>query len=342
MCKTSNQSVIQHCKALYERTYALWRGLEGQYPTWECRYSILYGPPITKPELMIIGSNPGFNASDLYDEEVLTWPGKNEYLAKDWPLAVRLRSLFESAGIPDALAQSVRTNRLFFKSKSLGRHPTRLGWQDNPASIRQDLEAYCSAECEKLMAILRPRCVLALGLGVFDQVVDVSESQIKGTGGRRIAASGFASGIPVLGIIHPTGARVSNLEWQRVVEWLATVFGRQPDTTETPAETPVKGDLESPAVAPGLNSARGRRQPPLRPDTVVRAARKPPSSYAYQPIHDFWHELARMGDVSVADFHAHMVSTGWRRPQGKPLTYDVTRTDIASMCREGFAVRVRG
>ena len=246
MDKTSDQSVIQHCKALYERTHALWRSLEGQYPTWECRYSILYGPPITKPELMIIGSNPGFNASDLYDEEVLTWPGKNEYHTKDWPLAARLRSLFQSAGVPDALAQSVGTNRLFFKSKSLGRHPTGLGWQDNPASIRQDLEAYCSAECERLMAVLHPRRVLALGLGVFDQVVDVSESQITGTGGRRIAASGFASRIPVLGIIHPTGARVSNLEWQRVVEWLATAFCRQPDTTQVSDKPPVDDDVEIP------------------------------------------------------------------------------------------------
>ncbi|NHA14602.1 hypothetical protein [Thioalkalivibrio sp. XN279] len=340
--RTDSSMLGEYCTDLYQRTYTLWRGLEGRYATWECRYSILYGPPVANPELMIIGSNPGFNTSDLYDAEVLTWPRKNEYLAKHWPLAVRLRSLFESAGAPGALAQSVGTNRLFFKSKSLGRHPTGLGWQDNPASIRRDLEAYCSAECEKLMAVLQPRRVLALGLGVFDQVVGVSESQITGTGGRRIAASGFACGIPVLGIIHPTGARVSNVEWQRVAEWLGAAFGRQPERPEVPDETPVDTDSEIPAVAQGLGAGGGGRQPPLRPDTVIRAARKPSSSYKYQPIHDFWHELARMGEISVADFHDHMGSTGWRRPQGKPLTYEVTRTDIASMCREGFAVRVRG
>lgn len=192
------------------------------------------------------------------------------------------------------------------------------------------------------MAVLRPSRILTLGLGVFDQVAGIAENEVTGNGGRRIAASGIASGVPVLGIIHPTGARVSTMDWQRVTEWLAVEFVGRTNAPKSPDATPSIVYSETPSSVPAQGPRNRSRQPPFKPDTVVRAARKPPSSYAYQPVHDFWHELARMGDVSVADFLAHMIAAGWRRPQGKPLTYDVARTDIACMCREGFAVRVRG
>ena len=75
-------------------------------------------------------------------------------------------------------------------------------------------------------------------------------------------------------------------------------------------------------------------------NTVVKAANKPPATFGYQPIRDFWQELSQLGEITVEGFHERMLDTGWRRPQGGALNYEVTRTDIACMCRKGFAVRV--
>ena len=74
-----DREVTEYCADLYRRTRTLWLGLEGQYPTWECQFSILYGPLQVSPDLLILGRNPGFNPDDLYDEEILTWPKANEY-----------------------------------------------------------------------------------------------------------------------------------------------------------------------------------------------------------------------------------------------------------------------
>lgn len=67
------------------------------------------------------------------------------------------------------------------------------------------------------------------------------------------------------------------------------------------------------------------------------AAERPPASFAYQPIHDFWEELRKIGPASVDAFHKHMIDLGWRRPRGGDLTREVTRTDLVSMVKHGFA-----
>ena len=86
--------------------------------------------------------------------------------------------------------------------------------------------------------------------------------------------------------------------------------------------------------------ARRQRQPPAPPHTFFEAARKPPASFRYQPIHDFWRELRQLGPISVRGFCYHMNSIGWRRPRGGKLTLDVARTDLVGMAREGFARRL--
>jgi hypothetical protein len=342
MGRHTDEAIDAYCRDLYDRTRALWITLKGKYPTWCCRFSILYGPPMFSPDLLILGSNPGFDPSDLYDEEILTWPTDNEYTTQSWRLAKKLRSIFAEAGLEDLLKRSLGTNRLFFKSKNLNHHESGLGWADNPPNIQKQLGAYCANELEKLIRLLEPRVVFALGLSVFDDVADAVSCEIKGVKGRRVAAIGRVDGSKMLGIIHPTGARVSNEDWSIVAKTLARELGGSIKNgfidELAPQQRPEQRYINNRAPT----AAKPARQRRFQPDTVVKAATKPPGAFGYQPIHDFWRELSQMDEVTVELFHQHMVSTGWRRPQGGALTYDVTRTDIACMCREGFATRVRG
>lgn len=354
--KTQNQ-LDAYCESVYLRTQEFWNRLRGELPTWGCRFSILYGPPVPNPDLMIIGANPGFNPEDLYDDEIRTWPTANEYWMQQWPLAVQLRKMFAAAGAESQLQNAVGTNLLFFKSRSLGKHESGLGWEDNPGPVRRQVEDFCREEVLGLMDALQPKAILALGLSTFDRIVDSTEhvlySMSDRQSRRRVFAVGTGFGRRVIGLIHPTGARISHADFEAITRGLEAELARPSERAngeaaasrlpkgsgstshrKTPDRTPNQRDTTAKTEAPG-------RQKSLRPETILEAtAIRPPGNFGYQPIADFWNQLKRVGPMSVEDFHQHMLDTGWRRPSGKPLTYDVMRTDLASMCKHGFARRV--
>ena len=223
---TTNKDLRDYCHSVYTQTRNKWASLRGQYPTWECRFSILYGPPALRPELLILGTNPGFDPSDLYDAEIESWPKANEYWVKDWPLAVRLRALFREAGCTESLREAVGANLLFFKSKSLKPHPSGLGWKDNPPHIRHTLERFCSEQLRGLVREINPKRILTLGFQPFDNITDsvmqVTHSATDKDRKRRIFAVGTGWDRKVFGIIHPTGARVSTQDCKVIAQQLSS------------------------------------------------------------------------------------------------------------------------
>lgn len=221
LASRSETEIRKYCEGLYNRTFNLWRSLEGQYPTWACRFSILYGPPIFRPDLLIVGRNPGFDPDDLYDEEIMTWPRANEYTNKQWLLAKKLRKIFDDAGKGSLLARSLGTNQLFFKSKGIERDESGLGWKDNPLAIRRQIETFCSDELSNLIGFLEPRTILTLGLSVFDEIADPNYPDLLSPKNRRLAKFGLSYGMPTIGVIHPTGAQVSNSDWSIVARELS-------------------------------------------------------------------------------------------------------------------------
>jgi len=343
----SDDLVQEHCRGLYLRTRQLWQSMEGRYSTWECRFSILYGPPTHRPDLLIVGANPGYDPRDLYDEEIESWPLANEYVVKDWPLARRLRSIFRDAGLPQLLERSLGTNLLFFKSASLASHSNGFGWADNPGAARTVLERHCKNEMNALIPVLAPRAILVLGLTTFERFTAGRGRgrgrAVVGPSGRRVAAIGRIEGTKVVGIIHPTGAQVATMDWSDVSSCLAEELGNGMIASVLPltneGNTARSPDAEVETLGNSRPSA-GSRQSPFRRDTIVEAATKPAADFGYQPIHDFWRELATTGPITIEDFLHHMVATGWRRPQAGDLTFAVTRTDIASMCKRGYARRL--
>ena len=222
---TEQTAIENYCTDLYTRTRALWESLEGEYPTWECRFKILYSPPVPNPDLLILGTNPGFDPVTLDDAEIQTWSKYNEYTQASWRLAGKLRTFFNVMSCPEKLENSVGTNLLFFKTKSIDKHRTGWGWKNNPGHITQQLEQYCHSELNKLVAALNPATVLVLGLSAFDKFTDTQGDAVFNTKDRRLAAAGWAEGVPVIGIIHPTGAQVSDNDWALVLPWLAQQLG---------------------------------------------------------------------------------------------------------------------
>lgn len=162
---------------------------------------------------------------------------------------------------------------------------------------------------------LRPGLIIGLGLKA----------------GNALARFPMASG-ELFAVPRTNGDSHISPEARQVLQDIANRAG---GNAEPPAPTPVRAPS-----APAAAQTPRTRQRAFERHTVVEAGTRPPSSFGYQPIHDFWKELRNIGPTSVEDFHAHMVASGWRRPQGKDLTYEITRTDIASMCKHGFAHRL--
>ena len=77
--------IDQTCADVYRQVHHLWIGLEGTLPTWQHKYSILYGPPVERPPTFI-GSPCEVDADCTYECAVcLTdgFPGGSCSLACD-------------------------------------------------------------------------------------------------------------------------------------------------------------------------------------------------------------------------------------------------------------------
>lgn len=132
--------------------------------------------------------------------------------------------------------------------------------------------------------------------------------------------------------------------WSQAVAALRRNLGRSflPN-----ADSTVRINVPAPRTKPSAAKSVPIQQTSVRqtlasPHTVYEAVRQPPGDFGYQPILDFWQELSKLGPTSIEGMHRHMLSLGWVRPSGKPLTYAVMRIDMVSMAKHGFIRRVSG
>ena len=196
----------------------IWIAKKNAFPTWELGFRILYSPPILKPELVIVGENPGCLRGQVFAlEEHSGWPGHNEYAVQGWPLASKLRILFSAIGLQKVLERSVGLNANFFRSHSSSSDQVGLRWKDNPPTIRRELESICLEKVFGLISAMNPKIVLALGMKAFDALTRHNGTIIIRRGRDRLCAIGNANATTIIGIIHPTGAQVSNDDWARVM-----------------------------------------------------------------------------------------------------------------------------
>jgi hypothetical protein len=208
-------------KELYERVHQRWAIERHNLKTGECGFSVLGGPPILQPSLLILGENPGFNAEDqrLGQAHVETsWPEISNLCDPkcDWKMLTVLRQLLKAAGYSsEALQNIVMSNFLFFKS------PSMRDWWSNEWACVERLEAFCKQEVASLISILKPKRIMVLGLRVFDQHAQGNNAVLNDANGRRrLLLTGKIHGVESFAIMHPTGSHVASADWDRVSEWM--------------------------------------------------------------------------------------------------------------------------
>lgn len=214
----------RYAARMYERVNQLWRARGCDIFDGACGFSILSGPPIYSPGMMIIGENPGFGADDHQPHVEASWPAQSHIADAQWPLARKLRSIFASGRLRNVLHGSMQSNFQFFKSSSIDR-PSRYQWNDLPVPLRDELAGFCAGELAGYVEVSEPKLLLILGIDTFDrQATDAATTLHDRSGRRRLMTQGQVFGRPAHGILHPTGAQVSADDWRRVAQRLEEVF----------------------------------------------------------------------------------------------------------------------
>ena len=194
-----------------------WLGLVQRSPCYKSGYSVFYSPVVMHPGLMVIGYNPG-GGSDSFDptrEQQLST--KHDYFVSDYPLARRMRRLFESIGKTSLLASSVKTNMIFFRTRNVDE------WNSIELRIRKDLRRFCLEKNIELIRIIQPSVVLTEGIDTYSilkQELRITGDDVLRFKGRSLFIKNHSSSPKLLGMIHPSGARVSNDEWKLIQERL--------------------------------------------------------------------------------------------------------------------------
>ncbi len=218
------------CEDLYREVQQYWEDKLSVLPrTGELKFGIFYSPVQYRPTLMIIGANPGFDTDDdtkgpppenLFYE----YPPPEGRMKEQWEIARVLRQLFKLAHHEETLRGSVVTNLLFFKSRCLDTDKkTCQGWRDNGnAKARREIEDYCRDKVKDIVSQLDPTQILVLGMASWDKLADgqIKLPVVRPKRNVRLAVMGTVFNKSALGIIHPTGARISRDECSKIAEHL--------------------------------------------------------------------------------------------------------------------------
>ena len=197
-------------------------------------YAVFYGRVIQNPHLMLIGLNPGGDQEGInwYEEAVSKLDQDLEYIkyrnSTKYPLARETYQIFDDLGQTELLANAVKLNTFFFRSKNWDGLPKQ---KDDP-EIKCDI-SFCKDIVFEVISEIKPRVILCEGIGVLDIVKGLVYKNKLLTplrkpykrGNRRKYASYkyIDSDLPqkLLGITHLSGSWPSNEDKARITEYLS-------------------------------------------------------------------------------------------------------------------------
>ena len=130
-------------------------------------------------------------------------------------MARKMQNLFDNKMY--YLKNSVVFPVLFFRSKSV------KYWKKSiPADTRKEMESLCFSKTHDILQKIQPKKILILGFRTYSVLkksnfYEISdEKSIYSTKQRRLAYISFLDKIPTFSILHPTGSRISNTDWQKI------------------------------------------------------------------------------------------------------------------------------
>ncbi len=206
-------------QAIVNNTRTLWAQLEGGYPFWESGFAVFYSPIPERVKLVIVGANPGGGPESFDLATASAIPARHDYFAYDYALAKRMKELFARADATELLKESVKLNLNFFRSRSSEE------WRTASSSARARMEGHSQRAVMELLRSTQPAFVLCEGTATFDRLLDLigltgPEVVLQSAGRRAYVRAELPWPGTLAGIIHPTGAQMSNADRQKIADCL--------------------------------------------------------------------------------------------------------------------------
>ena len=194
-----------------------WKQLSAEHAEFRSGYSVFYSPLSMNPKLMVIGFNPGGGSESFDAASAQEIPTKHDYFVYDYPLARKMKKIFTDINKLDLLESSVKTNLVFFRTRSMD------DWSKIDPRLRKDLERFCLDKNLEIIRYLQPEIILAEGIETYltiKRALSISEEDVTDSKGRSLIIKAKTNSPRLLGIIHPSGAHVSNEDWSLIRERL--------------------------------------------------------------------------------------------------------------------------
>ncbi len=218
--------VDECCRRIYSETKSFYEEMFG-YGKDDPGFQILYGPPFRRAPVLFIGYQPGKGTKTPLEEQEdgseRGWPTKSEFVTEKWRLATNLQQMFSE----EFLCNCVGTNATFIRAD------TMKAYKHRGQAIRDRIEAFCVNQVEKMVKAIEPRLIVAIGFGTLALFHTGGKADLKNAKGRVLAKKGSIAGRNVVGVLHLSGAQISNVDRQsiarKIVELSAGNFSQTPE-----------------------------------------------------------------------------------------------------------------
>jgi hypothetical protein len=135
-----------------------------------------------------------------------------------------MKEVFADIGEIEILRNSVKLNLIFFRTKREAK------WKSIEKTLRQEMEDFCFEKVKDIIEHLQPKLIITEGIDTFNTLTrQVLQSPEKPTydgdpkkSNMTIFAKGTYMNIPIIGLIHPSGARYSTEAFERIKSLLKT------------------------------------------------------------------------------------------------------------------------
>ncbi len=207
------------CRAIYGEVAQFYAALAPRLGEAARGYEILYGPPLCRPPVLFVGTQPGGTRVSQHRERGAdlggAWPEGCEYATAPWPMAVRMRAMFGAA----LLSRCTGTNAVFLRAPDVATYRREV-----PAGLRREVAGFCAARVERMVRAMRPERVVAIG---FDSLAAFgpSEPVLWSASGRALLRTGAVAGQPAIATLHLTGAWMSVPDRRAMTEGLLDWLG---------------------------------------------------------------------------------------------------------------------
>lgn len=190
------------------------------YSSWKSGFKVFYGPVRKNPELLILSFNPGGTEKSFMDDfnrftkGDFSLPKINSYILRDYPMAKKMKNLFEENEL--YLKHSVAFPILFFRSKNVQLWKSSLSNKK-----RKRMEQFCYSLVKEIFREIQPKKILVIGFATYNRMKkhlfgNLDDDILYGRNNRKLSYSSHLDGKPLLCILHPTGNRISNEDWEKI------------------------------------------------------------------------------------------------------------------------------